>query len=193
MKRLVVKFGLAVCLWYELMAEFHMESGTAFWAAMALVCFGWFAFRMSGPFIGSLGPKTLALLLQSVLWFVLLWWLAPPLWALPLPLDLFVLVVLAVMGARSRVRFELARDGLLARLRRDYSGHIVGAVLLALSPCWISIRLWGSLWPLIGYALLPGLPFLFGWRMVTAPPHDKPDARVGDADDFRDAGLSEER
>jgi hypothetical protein len=192
--RLFFKLALLVCLWYEIAVELHLDSNTAFFIAMLLVFGGWFALRMSGQLVGMLGPRMLSLLVYSVLWLVLFWWFAPAvLLSLPLVLIVFALVALAMIGARCRVMFEQEWALRGKKLFSDHSAPVVGVILGGLLLAMVSLRAWHSLWPLVGYLLLPGLPFGFGWRMGGIGSPERADARLGDEETFRDAGLSEER
>jgi hypothetical protein len=192
--RLFFKLGLLVCLWYEIAVELHLDSNTAFFVALLVVFGGWFALRMSGQFVGMLGPRTLSLLVHSVVWLVLFWVFAPSaLLSLPLVLIAFVLFALAMIGARCRLVFERERALRGKKLFSDHSPLVVSVILSGLFIAMAALRTWHSLWPLIGYLALPGLPFGFGWRMGGMPSPDRVDAKLGDEETFRDAGLSEER
>jgi hypothetical protein len=194
MNRLFFKLALLVCLWYEIAVELHLDSNTAFFIAMLVVFGGWFALRMSGQLVGMLGPRTLSLLVYSVLWLVLFWWFAPSvLSSLPLVLIVFALVALAMIGARCRLVFERERALRGKKLFSDHSAAVVGVILGGLLLAMVSLRTWHSLWPLLGYLLLLGLPFGFGWRMGGMGSPERADAKLGDEETFRDAGLSEER
>lgn len=192
--RLFFKLALLVCLWYEIAVELRLDSNTAFFVALLVVFGGWFALRMSGQLVGMLGPRTLSLLVHSVVWLVLFWWFAPSvLLSLPLVLIVFGLFALAMIGARCRLMFERERALKGKRFFADYSAVVAGVILGGLFLCMVALRTFHSLWPLVGYLLLPGLPFGFGWRMGGMPSPNRVDAKLGDEETFRDAGLSEER
>jgi hypothetical protein len=113
--------------------------------------------------------------------------------SLPLVLIAFALFALAMIGASCRLGFERERALRGKKLFSDHSALVVGVILGGLFLCMVALRTWHSLWPLVGYLLLPGLPFGFGWRMGGMPSPDRVDAKLGDEETFRDAGLSEER
>jgi len=66
------------------------------------------------------------------------------------------------------------------------------ALLLILACAGVTLRLAGSFWPLVYYALLPGIPLSFGWRAAGVPLRSRSDAKMGNAEGFRAAGVSEE-
>jgi hypothetical protein len=194
MKRLTFKLGLFVVSWYEVGAELGLHPDTAFLVTLALfVGFG-FARGIAGQIIGMIGPFTFGILLQAVLWIVLLWWLAPGVFhAMPFVFDLLIVLGLALVGARCRFLFEEHRAKHGPIELSEHSGLVLIVVFGALAACAFAMHRWGSLWPLLAYAALPVLPFSFGWRMGPLAAADRPDARFGSADDFRNAGLSEDR
>ena len=82
--------------------------------------------------------------------------------------------------------------GVLARVKAAASVvALTGIVALV----WLGRD--GSLPPAVWSALelvyLIGLPFIYGWRFGTPASRRLVDARIGDASDFRSAGLSDER
>lgn len=194
MKRIAFRLGLFVVVWYELGVELGLHPDTAFFVTLALfVGFG-FARGIAGQIIGMIGPFTFGILLQAVLWIALLWWLAPRVFhAMPFVFDLAIVLGLALVGARCRYLFEERRAKHGPIDLSEHSGLVLLVVFGVLGACALAMHYWGSLWWLVGYALLPALPFSFGWRMGPLAAADRPDARFGNADDFRDAGLSEDR
>ena len=194
MNRFTLKLLLFIALWYEIAAEFRIDADSALIWTLAVIFGGRFALRYAAQAAGLLGPFTVGLLLQAVLWMALLWWFAPSLFhALPLVFDGVILVALALIGARCRFLFEEHRRKHGRLVLADHSGLVLAAVFGALFACMLSMRLFGSLLPLLGYALLPGLPLSFGWRMAPLAAPERFDAKTGDAGSFFDAGLSEDR
>jgi len=194
MRRISFKLGLFLILWYELCAELGLSADAGFVWALVVIFGGMLALRFLAQLAGMIGPFTFGLGFQTLLWVILLWWLVPSVFqALPLVADLMIVLALALLGARCRFLFERRRLRRGPLVAPEYAGMLVAAVLGALLVGMWLVAHWGSVWPLIGYALLPGLPFSFGWRMAPLAAARRPDARVGDAKTFRDAGLSEER
>jgi len=194
MKRLTFKLGLFVVVWYELMVEFGLGADFAFLLSLGLLGGFSLALRLAGQASGLMGPFTSGMLIQALLWLALLWWFAPAVFrAVPLVFDLLIVLGLALAGARCRYLYEVWRQKDGQFVPADYSLPIVIGVLGSLFGCMLALRYWGSLWPLVAYVLLPALPFGFGWRMGPLASADRPDARFGNAENFRDAGLSDER
>lgn len=194
MNQLIFKLGLFFCIWYEIAAELHLDGDTAFIVGIAAWFGCRFAVRIAAQAIGLLGPNVFGLILQVGLWMLLFWWFAPAtIRAQPVIFVLGAVAVLALAGARCRQMFERQCSLHGSSVWRAHSGPVVAGILGLLLVCMMSLRHWGSLWPLVAYALLPGIPFSLGWRQVRSPSPDRPDAKVGNEEAFRDAGLSEER
>lgn len=194
MNRMLFKLGLFVCIWYEIAAELHLDGDTAFLVGAAVMGFGWFALRMLGQAIGLLGPSNVGLLLQAGLWAALFWWFAPlSLRAQPVIFEIGIVVMLIVAGGAARHQFERQHERFGDAMWRAHSGAVVVAILASLFLLMAALRHFGSVWPLVGFGLLLLLPFGFGWRMKLPASRARADAKVGDQETFRDAGLSEER
>ncbi len=194
MKRLIFKFGLFICIWSEIATELRLDGDTAFLVGVVVFCASWFAVRIAGHVLGLMGPSAFGLLVQSIVWAVLFWCFAPrALRELPLLSDITAIVILGLAGARSRQLFERELRLRGAELWRAHSGIVMACIFGTLLVTMVSLRLWGSIWPLIAYSLLIVIPFGFGWRTVGVGSPDRADAKFGDEEGFKDAGLSEER
>lgn len=194
MKRLIFKLGLFICIWYEIATELRIDGDTAFLVGIAAFCVSRFAVRIAGHALGMFGPSAFGLLVQTALWAVLFWCFTPTaLRELPLLCDITAFTVLGIAGARSRQLFERERLLRGAEFWRVYSGVLVAGILGTLLIAMTSLRQSGSIWPLLAYVLLVLIPAGFGWRMVGPVSPERADAKVGDRDDFKAAGLSEER
>lgn len=193
MRDLAFKFGLFVVVWYEVAAELRLGADMAFMVALALFGGGWLAMRLSTQVISLIGPVTFGALLQAAVWIGLFWWLAPATFrTVPFVFDLVVLAGLVLGGARCRFLFEEFRQQGGRIALAGHSELVLAAAAIVLTACMLALRNWGSLWPLFGFALLVALPFGFGWRMAPVAAAARHDAKVGDDDAFRDAGLSDE-
>lgn len=193
MRNLVFKFSLFVVVWYEVAVEFRLGGDLAFMVTLALLGCCWLAWRMSLQAAGLLGPVTSGALLQGVLWIGLFWWLAPAVFqAVPFVFDLLIFAGLVLAGARCRFLYDDYRQQGRRIVLADHSEFVLIGAATLMTGCMLALRNWGSLWPLVGLALLPALPFAFGWRMAPVAAAARHDAKVGNSDAFRDAGLSDE-
>ncbi|MCP3439801.1 hypothetical protein [Bradyrhizobium sp. CCGUVB14] len=175
-------------------AELHLDGDRSFVISLTIVALGWMALRMSGSLAGLLGPNVHRLLVGTVAWLMLFWWFAPPLLkAQPVVFVLAGAGAIAVGAAKFRHWFEAEGHKLGKAFLRDHSQYVVGGMVAGLSALFLSQQYWGSIWTVIGYALLPGLPFAFGWQMAELAKRARFDAKVGDEESFREAGMSEER
>ena len=189
-----LKFLGLLAIWYALSVEIGVPGGAALYVGLFVVFVGWIAASLPGQLFRMLGPRTQSLLMHVFVWFVVFWWFTPPaIFDLPLPLHFFVLYALAMGGARARALFEREKLRLGAKLYAEHSGLLVASLLGGLLLVMVTLRTWHSLWPLIILALLPGIPFSFGWRMGSPESPERADAKLGDEETFRDAGLSEDR
>jgi hypothetical protein len=193
MKRLPFKVGLFFCIWYEIAAELRLDGNTAFWVGLAALLGLWVFVRVALQAIGLIGPYAFGLLMRSGLWLTLYWWMAPA-WLATQPWSYVVaaLVLLMALGALSRwwIEREFMRHG--QAIYRAYSVTTVLALFSALGLAMWSMKTSGSLWPLIGYALLPVIPFHFGWGLISPRGPERSDARMGDEKSFRRAGFSKD-
>jgi hypothetical protein len=194
MRHFWFKLVLFLCLWYEVAAELRLDGDRALLVTLAIIGLGWFLLRMSGSLIGMLGPTMHRLLVGTVIWLLLFWWFAPnALKALPVAVLLAMALGVAALGARCRHWFELNHHRIDKAYLRNHSEVVLLTVFGTLGLIAFSLEYWGSLWPLIGCVMLPGLPFGFGWQLASQLAHKRADAKFGDKASFRDAGISEER
>jgi hypothetical protein len=189
-----IKLALFLCLWYEVAAELRLDGDRAFLVSVMIVGAGWLVLRLSGPLIGMLGPNTHRLLVGTLLWLALFWWFGPGfLKALPIVFVLAGAFGIAYAGGRARHWLNENRDRLNKAFLREHSGAVLAVTFGALALAFIVENVSGSIWILIGYGLLLGLPLGFGWQLAETVGARRFDAKVGKEEAFRDAGLSEER
>ncbi|NEV75906.1 hypothetical protein DYI24_02455 [Rhodopseudomonas sp. BR0C11] len=188
------KLGLLVCLWYEIAVELKINGTAAFLVAMLVIAGGLFVLRLPSQLAGMIGPSTLALMVHGVAWLVVYFAVAPrAVTDMPLVLTLAAVAALVMMGGQCRMLYERERRKFGREVWARHSTVITGAVLGVLFLGMVAIRQWHSIWPLVAAVLLPGLPFMFGWRMGPIAGQWRADAKFGSAKDFRKAGFSEER
>jgi len=193
-KGLAWKLGALVCLWYEIAVELKIDGTTAFFVALLVIAAGLFLLRLPSELSAMLGPRTIALLAHGVAWLLVYFAVAPRVVTdMPLVLVLMAVAALVMMGGQCRALYERERRKFGKDVWNRHSGVITGVVLGGLFLGMVAIRQWHSIWPMVAYVLLPGLPFMFGWRMGPIAGQSRPDAKFGKAKDFRAAGYSEER
>jgi hypothetical protein len=193
MKRLAFRIWLFVIVWYEVAAEFRIGADMAFVVTLALLGGLWVARVLVAQSASLFGPVTSGLVLLLVLWFVLFWWLAPAAFQLvPFVFDVLIFVALVLAGARCRFLVDEYRANGGKIVPAEHSELVLAVTFGTLTLCMFAMNHWGTLWPLVGLALLPALPIAFGWRMGPVAAAARSDARMGDRDAFRDAGLSDE-
>jgi hypothetical protein len=189
-----LKFAVLLGIWYQLSTAIGIDGGAALYIALLVVFVGWLATSLPGQVFRMLGPRTQSLVVHGVVWLVVFWWFTPSaIFDLPLVLHGFMLYALARAGARARVVYERERLRLRDKLYAEHSGLVVAGLFGGLLLVMMALRTWHSVWPLIVCALLPGIPISFGWRMGAPESPERAEAKVGDTEDFRDAGLSDER
>jgi hypothetical protein len=194
MRSIWLKLALFLFLWYEIAAELRLDGDRSFVLSVVIVCVGWFMFRMSGSLVTLFGPNTQRLVIGTVVWLALFWWFAPPvLKAQPIVFVLAGAAGIAVGAARFRHWLNGGGRILCERKLREHSSLAVGTMLAALSALFLSQQFWLSIWSVVGYVLLLGLPFGFGWQMAELAAARRFDAKVGKEEEFRNAGYSEER
>jgi hypothetical protein len=189
-----LKFAVLLGIWYQISLAIGMNGGAALYVGLLIIFVGWVATSLPGQVFRMLGPRTQSLVVHGLIWLFVFWWMTPPaIFDLPLLLHGFVLYALAMAGARGRRVYERERSRLREKLYAEYSGLVVAGLFGGLLLLMVALRTWHSVLPLLLIALLPGIPFHFGWRMGTPESPERADAKLGEAEDFRDAGLSEER
>lgn len=194
MRGLWFKLGLFLVLWYEVAAELRLDGDGSFLVAVLIIGMLWFGLRLAGQLLGMLGPNVQRFIVGLLAWLVLYWWFAPgALKALPLIYVLIGAGLLAIGTARIRHRLERYRPRLMRLRQHPRARWVIAGVCLTFALALGGLHEAGYLWTLIGQALLPGLPVVFGWHMAGTVGAARADAQFGDPRGFRDAGLSEDR
>ena len=193
MNRRAIKFGVFLVVWHEIANGFGCGANGAFAATLALF-FGARVVRGLGIEIGSMsGPVSAAFVMHVAVWLVAYFCLAPGLIRdLPFSVTLCMWFAVALLGAQCRGAFFEWVQGIDAQWFRDRSEAVVGAAMATLTLCFLSQQYYGSILPLVGCVLLPGLPFSFGWLAMTAEARFRYDAQFGTQDTFTDVGASDE-
>ncbi len=186
------KLAMFIGLWCELAVAGGQGANWAFFFTL-VVFYGVPIVEGFGiELAGMTARHTAVFFVRGFLWLWVYGWAAPTAFqALAFTVLLAGLTGLTIAGARLREYFDthghLARAWLRAR-----SESVAGALLVVMACAMLAERRWGSVLPLVGYAALIGLPLSFGWTLATHGPQTRFDARFGDDDTFRKAGMSEE-
>jgi hypothetical protein len=192
-RKIHIKLGLFLLLWHEIDAFFQWGANLSCLATLVLF-FGASVVRATGIEIaGMTGPVTACLVTHLVLWLVIYFSLAPRIvFDLPISFTGALWVMVALGGAWCRSAFFVWIQDIDAQWIQDRSETTVKLLMGTLTLCcWAQIQ-WGSVLPLIGFVLLPGLPFSFGWLAVTPVAGFRFDAQFGAQDMFHDVGASDE-
>jgi hypothetical protein len=182
-----------VFLWHELAKCLNIGADEAFINTLVLF-FGTAVVRRFGIEIaGMSAPLTAAFATRAVLWLVVYFALAPAfIRNLPFSITLAGCLGLAFAGAAARDWFFVWVQGIDSDWIRDRSEWTVAIVMNALGCCFVAQMHWGSVLPLVGYLLLPGLPLSIGWLARAPEVQWRWDARFGTEEMFHDVGASDE-
>jgi hypothetical protein len=179
-------------VWWMLAHEPEYEDHALLYALL-LMLIGWLAIRMAGHAYSRLGRRAVLLTLQVVGWFFLFVIFVPgrvghkllALWGYGIPL-MFV-------GAAAR----LAHDR-FPRIQKRWQDVLQG--LLGTTLIWGTLGQWDAgygFWASLSRTILiisfATIPAYYGWRLGEGLPRGERDARFGSQDDYRAAGMSDER
>jgi len=188
-----IKLVAFVFMWHEVANCFGHGADAAF--SLTLVLFLGAAvvrlFRIELAGMGS--PLTAAFLTRGALWLVIYLWLAPGfLRSFPASIIFAAVVCLTFAGAWARDCFFVWLQDIDGQWFRDRSETIVSLAMGAVAMGFISSVAWGSILPMLGYVLLPGLPLSCGWLARTPEAQWRWDATFGSEEMFHDVGASDE-
>jgi hypothetical protein len=193
MRRWLWRIGLFLLAWLAVRGETGLDAGSALIVLLLL----WFGARL----VLKLGMQLLAQVGMDSWWTIVkgATWIALFLWLVPetVPARHVVMVVaglgLLMMGAGFHAIHE----------RRPKSRAVVRNIAIALSVLALVTctaigwakgdGLAAGLWLLLALALLLGIPLSFGWQFVNRAAPRSADAKLGEFDDLRSEGLSDER
>jgi hypothetical protein len=179
-------------LWWVLAHEPDYESH-AFLYALALMLIGWLAIRLAGNGYSRLGKRAVFLMLQVAGWFFLFLSFAPgrpnlkllAIWGFGIPL--------VFAGAAARLTHD--RFPKIQKRPDEVLGVLFGTALTfgTLGQWEAGYGFWASLWRTIVVIIFSLIPLYYGWRLGEPVPRGERDARFGSQDDYRAAGMSDER
>jgi hypothetical protein len=179
-------------VWWVLAHEPEYEDHS-FLYALLLMLIGWLAIRMAGHAYSRLGKRAVLLMLQVAGWFFLFLSFVPgrvglkllAIWGYGIPL-LFV-------GGAARLLYERFPKH---REKLDAVPQALCGILLVFGPFmrWeASGGYWAALWQTIVEIIFASIPLYYGWQLGEPVPRGERDARFGSQDDYRAAGMSDER
>lgn len=183
---------LFLVIWYVAAHQPSLED-YAFVYALLLMLIGWLAIRMAGNAISRLGSRAWLLLLQVAVWFGLFLWFIPAggdikvliLWGVGLPL-LFA----GGLAHLAYARFPKYQN------RLDALPRIACVAILATAPLvsWYSGHgFWTGFWVAALHIIFASIPLYYGWQLGERLSRGDRDARFGTDEDYRAAGMSDER
>jgi hypothetical protein len=178
--------------WYLLSK--HMDGTVAFVVALAYFAIGWLAIRLCSRTVFRQGAHGWFLILQIGGWFVLFFLFAPIagdaafllLWGIGLPL-----LFLGGLARAAYDRFPRFRDEVVPVVAKPYT-----LALLLVPPVgawWEGHGFWRPLAVTLVAAVLSAILIGYGWMLAEAPARGERDARFGSDEDYRAAGMSDER
>lgn len=188
----VGRFVLFVITWYALSNYAPLENW-AFLSTSFLWLVGWLAIKLAGRASFRLGAKAWGLMVQVALWFLLFLWLAPVtettkivlVWGVGIPLIIAGAALRVLHAKFSQFQHPIERAPLIAAC-----AIMLGTPLL----CRINgFGFWYGLLAAAGLCIMGAVPAYYGWCLGQPLARGARDARFGGEEDYRDAGMFDER
>jgi hypothetical protein len=183
---------LFLIIWYVVAHQPSLED-YAFAYALLLMLIGWLAIRMGTRAIYRLGRRAGFLMLQVAVWFGLF------LLFIPAAGDVKVLTVwgvgLPLLFAGGLAHLAYARFPKYQN-RLDAVPRIACVAILATAPLvswYIGHGFWTGFWVAALHIIFAAIPLYYGWQLGEPLPRGDRDARFGTDEDYRAAGMSDER
>jgi hypothetical protein len=183
---------LFLVVWWVLAHEARYEDHD-FLYALLLMVIGWLAIRMAGNAVCRLGWRAWLLLLQVALWFGLYVWFMPEAWYLNALTLWGVGIPLLFTGAALRLVYEgfpQYERGLALILR----GLCILFLIFGPFVWWDAFGgVRGGFWETSLQIIFAAISLTYGWKLAKPVPHGERDARFGSLEDYRVAGMSDDR
>lgn len=179
-------------MWYVLAQ--YMDAGIAFLVSILYFLIARFAFRMCGRVVFRHGGRGWFLLAQLTGWFALFFVFAPIsgdakfllLWGVGIPL-----VFIGGVARSLSDRVPYIRAKVIPIICKP---HTLGLLLGPPIAEWINGQnFWGWLAFTVATTGLSMIPLYYGWVLAEQPARGGGDAHFGSDDDYRDAGMADER
>jgi hypothetical protein len=180
-------------IWYVVASEFQLDAGASLIAAGLGIAGAWLAIKVGTQLLLQIGLHWWSFAALIVIWIVLFLKFVPDSVTSRGTAIAVAAAVLLATGAACRLLYRP-----VWRVRPWFRYVLMGLVLLVLTviPAFNLVdaqRLSDSAWILAEITFLVAFPVTFGWRLASLSRRRLADARIGDPDDLRQAGLSEER
>jgi hypothetical protein len=193
MRRWLWRIGLFLLAWLAVRGETGLDAGSSLIVLLLLWVGVRLALKLGMQLLAQVGLDNWWSIAKLAIWIALCLWLVPETLASRHLAMAVASAVLVMVGAGFRLIHE--RRPKSRAIIRDIG---IALCLLALVTCtaisWAKgDGLVPGLWLLLVLALLLGIPLSFGWKFVNRAAPKSADAKLGDFDDLKDAGLSDER
>jgi hypothetical protein len=182
------KIGLFVAAWYEVAVELGLDSGSAFVLTLGLIGAALTVFRLPAQLLQLYGPRLAILAGPVLIWLTLAWWVMPGGFLRHPVLALGLAGLLTLVGAAAR--YAWTRHRVEAERRVDQVKQLIVPIAM-----FVLQETLGSSWELISAAamvVLVAMPMRLGWVLIGPVPAERVDAKMGEAEWFRRAGMSDE-
>jgi hypothetical protein len=189
MRGLLIKLGLLLVIWYEVAAELHVGGGTAFVITLLGIGALLMLVRLPGQVIAMLGPAAFQFAAPMIVWVGLAWWLVPTAFTSFPALALIIAGLLATTGA--------ATNYLVTRYPQWFVPRWP-AIKGLVSPlgCFVLMMADYTAVGLLTMTVIAALilmPLRLGWRFIAPVTAERFDAKMGNQENFRRDGYSDEQ
>lgn len=178
-------------VWWKIEQNWHLPSGETFLTALIVTATGFVSCHL---FISALRRKSRGSMALAALAF----WAGGFLCLGPLPLPARIMVGAMVAAGFIAIGFACRKlDKHVPILRKHFIGGRYWIACLGLAGCALAGWLNGERWEVTVSQVLQiasfGIPFVCGWMLGSSASRKPGDARVGLIEDFRNAGVSDDR
>jgi hypothetical protein len=188
MRGLLLKVGFLLAIWYEVAAELRVGGGTAFVITLLGLCTLMMLVRLPGQVLAMIGPTMFQFIAPMIVWVGLAWWLMPTAFTSFPALALIFAGLLATIGAATHYLVTCYPQWFETRWPM-----IKGAVSpLGCGVLWLANHFAIGALSLIVMAALLLMPLRVGWRFIAPATAERFDAKMGNHENFRRDGYSDE-
>ncbi|HEX3861115.1 MAG TPA: hypothetical protein VHY35_05430 [Stellaceae bacterium] len=188
MHGLMWKIGLFVAAWYEVSVELGLDAGTAFVLTLVLIGAALTVFRLPAQLLNLYGPRLALLVGPVIIWLALAWWVLPRAFLRHPMLALTLAALLVLGGAAWRYGWTRYREETMRAIDRVKQLTVPAGMLVLQATL-------GNRWGLVcvaALAVMVAMPMRLGWLLIGPVPAERVDAKMGEPNWFRRAGMSDE-